>query len=83
MFHILSFSYTITVGKTPFANERGVVMRDLLIGKYEHISTAQGFSQALIDLVDQRLSLVCVCVCVCLCVCVSVYSSIYVWKMFC
>lgn len=47
--------YQMMMGRTPFANERGIVMKNLTSGKYEPILTSLGYSQALIETVHSCL----------------------------
>lgn len=49
--------YHMMVGKTPFAGPHGVVLKELMVGKYTPLTPALGYSQALIELVHTCLSL--------------------------
>lgn len=48
--------YQMMVGKTPFVNDRGVVMKNLMVGKYDAINPLLGYSKPLVDLVHACLS---------------------------
>lgn len=49
--------YEMMVGKTPFSNERGVNLMNVLQGKYERISASLGYSEALVDIIHACLLL--------------------------
>lgn len=49
--------YQMMMGRTPFVNERGVNLMNLMMGKYEPINVSLGYTQALVDLVHACLSI--------------------------